>query len=37
MEKDRKYFNELMDCYKLKKDTEEGEGDEKIKQLLKEL
>jgi len=23
MEKDRKYFNELMDCYKLKKDTEE--------------
>ena len=23
MEKDRKYFNELMDCYKLQKDTEE--------------
>ena len=23
MEHDRKYFNELMDCYKLKKDTEE--------------
>jgi len=23
MEKDKKYFNELMDCYKLKKDTKE--------------
>lgn len=26
MEKDRKYFNELMDCYKLQKNTEEEKG-----------